>query len=165
MRGAGLFMDNAPPPPEPAPDDIVIVIPGTPAAKGRGRAAVMPDGRARVFTPKKTRTREGIVASLATDAMAGRAPLQGPVMMRLDLVMPVARSWPKWKRAAALSGDLLPTGKPDLSNLWKLVEDALNGITYLDDAQIVQGHQSKSYGAEPRTVITIRPAALAREGV
>lgn len=39
-----------------------------------------------------------------------------------------------------------PTVKPDLSNLVKLIEDALNGIAYVDDSQIcTYGETKKRY--------------------
>lgn len=138
--------------------DIVIVVPGPPAAKGRGRATTV-NGHARVFTPAKTRTREGIVAALAMDAMRGRPPLPGPVAMTVEATMPIPRSWSKRRQAEALSGRLLPTGKPDATNLGKLIEDGLNGIAYRDDAQIVDLRVTKAYGDEPGTVVTIREVA------
>ena len=49
--------------------------------------------------------------------------------------------------------------KPDISNLIKFVEDALNGICYDDDSQIVKIESTKKYVLDyddiPRTVITI----------
>jgi len=36
--------------------------------------------------------------------------------------------------------------KPDLDNVVKLVGDALNGVAYLDDAQIVEVKAEKGYG-------------------
>lgn len=133
---------------------IRIVIPGTPAAKGRPRGTVVA-GTVRMFTPAKTRTREGVVASLAADAMAGRPALTGPVAVTVLAVLPIAKSWPKRDRAAALSGDKLPTGRPDLDNMLKLVSDGCNGIVWADDSQIAQIAARKIYGAEPRTVVTV----------
>ena len=34
-------------------------------------------------------------------------------------------------------------GRPDLDNLLKLVLDSLNGVAYVDDAQVVESHASK----------------------
>lgn len=44
-----------------------------------------------------------------------------------------------------LSGQLYPTKKPDWDNVGKIICDALNGIAYRDDAQIVFAAVSKSY--------------------
>ena len=34
-------------------------------------------------------------------------------------------------------------GRPDLDNLLKLVLDSLNGVAYVDDAQVVESHATK----------------------
>ncbi|MFA5195572.1 MAG: RusA family crossover junction endodeoxyribonuclease [Bacteroidales bacterium] len=47
------------------------------------------------------------------------------------------------------------TGRPDLDNLQKFVQDALNGVYYRDDATICQVIARKLYSEKPRTEITI----------
>lgn len=47
------------------------------------------------------------------------------------------------------------TKRPDLDNLAKAVKDALKGIIYADDSQIVEAHLYKQYG-EPGINITIK---------
>ena len=49
----------------------------------------------------------------------------------------------------------MPTGKPDVLKLGRAVEDAMNGVIYLDDSQIVEEHLSKVYGDTPGVDITI----------
>lgn len=53
-----------------------------------------------------------------------------------------------------------PTGKPDLSNLKKMIEDCLVLARVLpDDDQVVEGEECKlyvAYGEQPRSVIRIR---------
>jgi Holliday junction resolvase RusA-like endonuclease len=46
-----------------------------------------------------------------------------------------------------------PTTKPDTDNIAKICLDALNGIAYHDDAQIVELQVSKLYSDEPRVVV------------
>lgn len=48
-----------------------------------------------------------------------------------------------------------PTGRPDSSNLVKLVEDALNGNAFKDDSRIVHSQMDKAYGTRAETVIAI----------
>ena len=48
--------------------------------------------------------------------------------------------------------------KPDLSKLLRAVEDALTGIVYHDDAQIVEAHIGKYYDQVERTVILVKEA-------
>lgn len=46
--------------------------------------------------------------------------------------------------------------KPDLDNLAYLVTNAMKGIIYQDDSQIVEKYERKQYGLDPRIVIEIR---------
>ncbi len=46
------------------------------------------------------------------------------------------------------SAPSFPVTKPDATKLWRCVEDALTGIVWRDDAQIVQQQVSKSYGPQ-----------------
>lgn len=134
--------------------EVTIVIPGDAKGKQRPRFSTQ-SGRA--FTPSATRTREGIIASLAMDAMAGRPIITASVEMELTATLPMPKSWPKKRQVAAMAGTERPAKKPDLDNIAKLVWDALNGIVYADDAQVVRLKATKVYGATATTVVTIRP--------
>jgi Holliday junction resolvase RusA-like endonuclease len=136
---------------------ITVTIPGQPKGKGRPRAT----RKGHLYTPAETRTREGVVASLTMDAMRGRAPLVGPVAMDIRVVVGVPASWPKKRQAEALVGVVLPTGKPDLDNVVKLVLDGMNGIAFADDAQVVAfGELRKVYGPQAMTVVTVRSVGI-----
>ena len=121
--------------------------------KGRPRFGTV-RGQARAFTDSKTRSAEAWVRSRAADAWTG-APLDGAVSLRLEIGVPVPASWSKRKRADALAGAIWPTCKPDLDNVLKLVGDALNGIIWADDKQIVRAEVSRRYVEAPRTLITV----------
>jgi Holliday junction resolvase RusA-like endonuclease len=81
-----------------------------------------------------------------------------PLFVAVEAVCDVPVSWSKKKRETALSGVSRPTGKPDLDNIAKLYCDALNGIVWKDDSQIVAMQLTKRYGHEPKTIITVRQA-------
>jgi len=131
---------------------ITFIVPGAAAGKGRPRVAVC-GGHARAYTPTKTRTREGIVASLCMDAMQGRPAFSGPVDVSIYVEAPIPASWTKRRRAEAW-GRPCPV-KPDLDNIIKLYLDAINGIAFADDKQVVSLSASKTYGHDPRTTIRI----------
>lgn len=59
----------------------------------------------------------------------------------------------------------VPVGKPDLSNLIKAVEDALNGIVWADDSLIVgYGNPGKFYTiSQPRIDIIVRAGDTAKD--
>lgn len=136
---------------------VTISVVGPPVGKGRPRFS----RKAGVaFTPTPTRNAEAYVRLLASQAMAGRPPLEGPLELRLAAIFEPPRSWSKRKTAAALCGLIQPTGRPDATNVAKLIEDALNGVVYRDDAQIVRLSASKRYGPQPMTVVTVTPLAV-----
>jgi Holliday junction resolvase RusA-like endonuclease len=133
---------------------IEFTIPGEPCAKGRPRMGRSKSGFAVAYTPEKTRTREGVIASIAMDAMKGREPFTGPVSVSILAYLGIPKSWPK-KRIADPDTWGRPTKKPDADNLLKLVTDALNGIGYKDDSQIVTVLCAKFWASNPRTDIWI----------
>ena len=52
-----------------------------------------------------------------------------------------------------LSGKIRPRKKPDIDNCIKVIADALNGLAYDDDSQIVSVNAAKWYGDVPRVVV------------
>lgn len=131
---------------------VTITIPGKPvpyARTGGGRGSPR-------FTPPKQRNEMAFIRSLAATAMAGRPPIAMPVVLVMRSVMTIPKSWAKKKQDAAMVGEIHPTGRPDLSNLIKLVEDAFNAVVFVDDAQIVRVEAEKVYGAQAMTVVTVR---------
>jgi Holliday junction resolvase RusA-like endonuclease len=138
---------------------VVVVVPGV--ARGWQRTgATIRGGEGKPFvslyTKHTTRAAEAHVAACAL-AQAGRLVLSGPVAMTLNVDVEPPKSWPKWRVAAALRGEVFPTGKPDFDNVLKLVCDALNGIIWADDAQIVTATFAKRYAPEPSTRLVVRP--------
>ena len=55
-----------------------------------------------------------------------------------------------------IKGEILPTKKPDIDNIMKVVLDALNGVAYFDDKQVCKVNFIKMYSEEPRLKILIR---------
>lgn len=119
---------------------VVVEMPGEPVAKGRPRF-----GRGRVYTPRKTSVYEDQLKWVARLAMRGREMFTGPVKVDMLALFEIPKSWPARKKTDALNGLVRPTGKPDIDNLLKTAADALNGIVWADDAQIVIASISKRY--------------------
>lgn len=136
---------------------VHFVVDEVPVAWQRARLA---RGGRHHFTAPETRAWERAVATMGKAAMAGREPLTGPVELLVVFLLPVPRSWPDWKRREALSGRLVPTAKPDWDNLGKGVSDALNGIAWADDAQVVDCFTRKRYAAAPCAVVHVKPLDL-----
>jgi Holliday junction resolvase RusA-like endonuclease len=140
-------------------DPVVIVVPGEPKGKGRPRFSRF--GHA--YTPEATRIYEASVAYCAKRAMAGRAWVLDPVCMSVDAFFGIRPSWTKQKKADALCGALRP-GKPDWDNVGKLASDALNGIAYRDDSQVVECCVRKFYSNTPMLRIMVMPAPVRNQG-
>lgn len=141
-------------------------VPGQPKGKGRHRSRVgmLPGGRAvaRQYPDDETVSEEARVAACAQAVLAEPMPFgQGePVEMVVTAIMAVPSSWSKRKQADALAGIGRPTGKPDASNILKLLEDALNSVVWHDDAQLVGVVFRKVYGERPRLEVCIRRAEM-----
>lgn len=71
--------------------------------------------------------------------------------------MPIPKRFTKIQRAQVQSGDLRPAKKPDCSNIVKGIEDALNGMIWKDDAQIVTLIVRKWYSESPRAIVEVTP--------
>lgn len=54
----------------------------------------------------------------------------------------------------------MPVVKPDITKLVRSTEDALKGVVWCDDSQIVRQSAAKFYSGRPGALITIRPATI-----
>ena len=61
-----------------------------------------------------------------------------PLRVELSVYISMPKSFSKIKKQRALAGELRPLIKPDCDNISKNILDALNGIAYPDDKQIVE---------------------------
>jgi Holliday junction resolvase RusA-like endonuclease len=136
---------------------IAFCVPGEPQGKGRPRATTI-NGMARLYTPKKTASYEGLVAHAAQQAMRGAVPFDRPCRIELDVLCTVPASWSAKKRAQALAGAIRPTKKPDADNVLKAVCDGMNGVVWRDDVQVVEWSGRKLYAETPG--VNVRVACL-----
>lgn len=132
---------------------IYFVVPGQPVGKGRPRASSR-GGFVRMYTDAKTLSYEQLIAKQATYAMGHLEVLATPISMRIVALYNIPVSWSKRKQQLALNGELIP-GKPDLDNVAKAVLDALNGVVYQDDKQVIRLVIEKSYSFEPRVEVYV----------
>ncbi|MCL1789899.1 MAG: RusA family crossover junction endodeoxyribonuclease [Peptococcaceae bacterium] len=134
---------------------IYLEIPGVPVAQGRPRATINPWPH--VYDPEKSRAYKEYVKNTAKEQMGGNPPLDGPVVLGVAVYRPIPKSWAKKKRLDAIKGRIKPTSRPDLGNYIKGIEDALNGVAWLDDSQVVEyaPGTGKYYSERPRVVITV----------
>lgn len=139
---------------------VSFLVPGEPVAKGRPRFGIRKtrDGGSYVSvrTPEKTVIYENHVKLEYIEQTGGhRFDDNGMLEIEIEAYFSIPKSASKKKRALMLTGDIRPTKKPDMDNILKAVADALNGIAYRDDSQIVRATIDKYYDAAPRMIVTI----------
>ena len=134
-------------------NNIKLIVPGEPVAQGRPRFTK----QGHAYDAPKSAQYKQYISTMAKSAMCGRQPLTGTLGLSVRIYRSVPASWPKHKKAAAISGKIRPTSKPDTSNYIKGIEDALNGICWHDDSAIVDYLPpfGKWYSAEPRIEIKV----------
>ncbi len=132
---------------------VFISLAGPARGKGRPRATVR-NGHAAVYTDDKTAKYESQLRYAAEQAMAGRPPTIQPVTLLMTVRFAIPVAWSRKKRTAALLGHVRPTVKPDADNTLKL-SDALNGICFVDDKQVVDARVCKVYADAPGLAIEI----------
>lgn len=132
---------------------MTFTVPGEPVGKARPRV-VRNFGRVQTFTPHKTAEYEQHVRQ-AYLAAGGEHFGKQPIVMTFTFYFGVPKSDTKKLRQEKLEGKILPMKPPDLDNTIKSIADALNGIAYDDDSQIVVIHASKAYDENPRAIVEI----------
>ena len=136
-----------------------FIVNGAPRGKQRARTfynARM--GKMQSITPEATKDYESLIRWSFTQAGCAYAG-DKDIMLRIVAVYPIPKSFSKSKRQMAMDGWILPRVKPDVDNVAKAVLDALNGVCYADDKQVVQLIVSKEYGAEPRLEVSMEVLA------
>ena len=139
------------------------VVLGEPVAQGRPRFSRQ-GGFVKAYDPTKSRDYKQYVRLVASED-APETPVTGAVVLSLKIYRAVPKSMSKRKREAALAGKLRPTTRPDVSNVLKGVEDALKGLWYADDSQIVgYGTLGKWYDKQPRIEIAMQEIEEVQHG-
>ena len=140
--------------------EVGFAVYGEPVPKQRPRTVRNSDkyGRANVhtYTPSKTKEHEKKIAYVYKSIYGDFKFEKGvPLLVVVQFFMRMPGSAKKKDEEAMLSGEMRPTKKPDIDNMLKLVTDALNGVAFEDDSQIVDTMCKKHWSKEPRTEVFI----------
>lgn len=134
--------------------NISFKVPGEAVSQGRPRATTV-NGRVRMYDPAKSRNYKKHIQSIAGQ-YAPAELIEGPIYLKVVIYRKVLKSFSKKKRQEALDGILLPVSKPDVDNYAKTFMDALNGVIWKDDSQVVTLVAEKHYGEEAYSFIEIQ---------
>jgi Holliday junction resolvase RusA-like endonuclease len=119
-----------------------FVLPGKWGAKPR---AILTSDNKKLKPYRGEITREAMVALRDAGVAEPFAAKHIPVRMVIDFYLERPPSVPKKRKGMVV--------KPDLSKLIRSTEDAMTGILYVDDAQIVELSVRKHYGTPERVEI------------
>jgi len=133
---------------------ITFTVLGIAQPKGSTKAFMRPGMRFPVVTADNTKTKPW--AQTITAVAQRHAPSGGPwavaVSLEATFYLPRPKSLPKKVQHH--------TKKPDLDKLLRALKDALKGVMYVDDSQVVETRTWKAYAradAPPGVRVTIAP--------
>lgn len=110
------------------------------------------------YTPKETVDYENWIKHCYLMKYIEEKPLEIPLAINIVAYYEIPKSTSKKRKQQMLDGEILPTIKPDTDNIAKSILDALNGIAYKDDKQVVDLRVRKIYGDAPGVSVWITEA-------
>ena len=132
---------------------LEFVVAGIPAPQGSKRAFVRGGRVSLVESCARVKPYRALV-SLAASQARTEAPTQQPVGIAIAFVFVRPKSHYTSKGELRAGAPSHP-GKPDIDKLCRAVLDALTGILYHDDAQVVSLSATKRYGVASMTAISL----------
>lgn len=137
---------------------IRLTIEGNPV--GKGRPKFTKTGHA--YTPTETRNYENMIRTLFhLQYHSFKFPKEVPLDLRIRVYYPIPKSDSRGLHMKKLKNEIRPHNiKPDIDNVVKIVCDALNGLAYHDDTQIVDQQARKFFSEHPRVEILIKEADM-----
>ena len=143
---------------------VTFQVPGKPHGKARARTYYNPASKKHVsHTPDNTILYENLIKDQFLNYADGFYMERGtPVTLRIVARFLPPKSVSKKKQKQMLEGEILPLKKPDMDNIVKVVADALNGVAYNDDTQIVLVSAKKAYSAIEGLDITVEEYSSGR---
>jgi Holliday junction resolvase RusA-like endonuclease len=133
---------------------LTFEVPGEPRGKGRPR---FNRHTGSTYTDSETRAYEQKIVAYYRKAYQGfRWPDSAFIHVIVTAHYPIPKSATKAAIAGMQAQRILPSRKPDIDNVLKVVLDALNGVAYKDDSRVVSVTARKVYSFEPKIVIEMR---------
>lgn len=128
---------------------VIFSVKGEPKGKGRPRFS-----KGHVYTPEKTVDYERLVALSYRNSARGYK-FTSPVRVTVKVFCKPPNSKSKKVAEDMLSGHILPTKKPDVDNIVKIILDGLNKVAWEDDTQVTDLMITKRYGEDPFVAVII----------
>ena len=138
------------------PKLFTFTVPGKPQGKARARTFYNSrSNKMSSMTPEKTVLYENLIKTCFRQKYGQGFPDDAYVAANILAFFEPPKSISKKKREDMLTGKIWPAKKPDSDNIAKVVLDALNGIAYHDDTQIIKLVVTKAYSEEAHLSVTL----------
>ncbi|MBQ8809485.1 MAG: RusA family crossover junction endodeoxyribonuclease [Bacteroidales bacterium] len=135
-----------------------FIIPGEPHGQSRPRFTQV-NGHVHTYDAEESRNYKAYVKMIAqTEAKEQGwkiADNDEGIGVNVYAYMGIPQSKGRKFRTGVHKGIVRPTKKPDVDNIFKAVTDALNGLLFKDDKQIIHARVEKWYDDEPRVEVEV----------
>lgn len=139
---------------------LSFFVPGIPVPKGSAKAFYVKSlGRAVVTQTNREKQRPWASMISVMAQQAGAKVTDGPMSISLSFVFSRPRShYGTGRNAGAVkaSAPLAHVTKPDVDKLVRCVLDALTGVAWRDDSQVVRIDAGKMYGTSPGVRVVLK---------
>lgn len=138
---------------------VSFFVPGVPATAGSKRGFYNQKLKRVIMVDDCGRSKDwrGDVIHFATAAHQ-EAPLEGPLFLHVTFGLARPKGhFGSGRNAGRIreGAPLYPTTKPDCTKMLRALEDALTGVLWKDDAQIVEQVVHKEYNDRPGAQVTV----------
>ncbi len=131
---------------------IVFRVYGIPQTKGSTKAFHRPGMKFPIITNDNPKNKPWAqtVSAMAQSYRTESCPFEGPIRLNLRFSLPIPKSLPKRRPSFMVK-------KPDLDKMVRSVKDALKGVLYRDDSQVVALVTEKVYDPHPGVRVVVEP--------
>lgn len=122
--------------------------------KGKGRPRFN-SWTGRAYTPKDTREYEEFIRQEFLSGYPKAKAIETPIRISIVAYHGIPKSYSARRAEDCFNGTEKPAKKPDVDNIAKAVLDALNGIAFLDDKQVIAMRVLKAWHYVGHTDVVI----------
>lgn len=132
---------------------ITFEVPGKP--QGKRRARFFRAGHfIKSHADPQTVNYETFIREMFCLAYPGHVPQAGEVEVKIMAFCPMPKTSNK-RRAMMISGEIRPATRPEVDNIGKVILDALTGLAFKNDSQVVSLIVGKWYAERERVEVEI----------
>lgn len=128
-------------------------VPGQPIGQGRPHFSRR-GGFVRAYDPPKSRQYKALAQQKIQQVYMNK-PLEGPIAVYMVQYFYIPKSYSKKRKQKLLAQLEYHTHKPDDDNVYKAITDAMSGLVYLDDKQVIQHDVFQWYSKSPRVEVLV----------